>query len=81
MQKKPLKPGRKKHLKPAFREVHIRVYKFIDKFITKYKFSPNYLRISKGVNVCNRHAYRLVEDLIKLGYLKKDPDIKIVKEL
>lgn len=64
---------------------HVRVYRFIEKYIEKNVISPEVKEICKGVRVAGRHVYRILADLEKLGYIKRDNyrkrSIQIAKEL
>lgn len=69
------------HLQP----VHIKAYRFIEKYIKKEIVSPEMDEISKGIKCTLRHTYRVIEDLCVLGYLEKETyrrrSIKILKPL
>ena len=65
--------------------VHIKAYRFIEKYINKNVVSPEMQEISTGVKCTLRHTYRVIDDLCALGYLEKETyrrrSIKISKPL
>lgn len=66
---------------------HIRVYRFVEKYIAKNIASPDVNDIAKAktVQLTPRQVYRLVDDLCVLGYLGKDAykkrSLRVVKPL
>lgn len=67
-----MKTARKIVLQPS----HIRVYRFVEKYIGKNITSPHVHEIAAGIKLTHRQSYRLVEDLCELGYFSKMPYIK-----
>jgi len=55
----------------ALRPFHVKVYRYIEKYIKKNLVSPEVTEISAGVHIAKRHVYRLVDDLCELGILSK----------
>ena len=51
---------------------HVAVYRFIEKYMDKNIAAPQIKEIAVGIKLTPRQAYRLVEDLVLLGVLKKD---------
>lgn len=64
---------------------HIKVYNFIKTYIANKIVSPETKEIAKGIKYEERQVYRLIDDLVALGYLSKKKHyrrgIKIEKEL
>lgn len=64
---------------------HVKVYRYIENYISKNVISPEVKEICKTVKVVPRHVYRILADLEKLGYIKRDNyrkrSLKIIKEL
>lgn len=64
---------------------HIQVYNFIKRYIERNIVSPETKEIAKGIKYEERQVYRVIDDLVSLGYLSKKKHyrrgIKIEKEL
>lgn len=75
------KPIDKINLQPS----HIRAYNFIAKSRAKNLYSPDMDEVAKGIKLTPRQAYRVVDDLIALGYMSKEMykrrSLKILKPL
>lgn len=74
-----------KNKKIYLQESHIKIYRFIEKYIQKKVMAPEILEIAKGAKVTDRHVYRVLDDLQTLGYISrggfKKRSIQIIKEL
>lgn len=58
------------------------VYYFIKHFIAAYKTSPTYKEICAGCRIKSKsHAYSLVSHLINEGYIEKDKDVNLNRQL
>lgn len=58
------------------------VYYFIKHFIAAYKASPTYKEICAGCRIKSKsHAYSLVSHLIDEGYIEKDKDVNLNRQL
>lgn len=65
--------------------VHVKAYRFVEKYIEKNIVSPEMSEISKAIDVTVRHTYRIIDELEILGYLKRKGNVarsvKIAKPL
>ena len=63
---------------------HIETFNFIKKFIEKNIYSPEISEVAEKIELTSRQAWRLINDLISLGYLSKTPhkkrSIKVERE-
>lgn len=75
------KPGRKKQEGPALRELHVKAYRFIQQFVDKKVYAPSQREVAKGIRISFRHISRIISDLCEMGYIEKEPAIKIIKSL
>ena len=58
------------------------VYYFIKHFIAAYKTSPTYKEICSGCRIKSKsHAYGLVKHLIEEGYLEKNKDVNLNRQI
>lgn len=75
------KPVEKIVLQPA----HVSAFNFIKKYLEKKVFAPEIKEIATGIKVTERHAYRLIDDLVALGVISRETrrkrSIKVIKEL
>lgn len=66
-------------------ESHVKVYRFIEKYMKKKVIAPEILEIAKAAKLTDRHVYRILDDLQQLGYISRGGyakrAIKIEKEL
>lgn len=64
---------------------HVKAYRFIEKYINSKIVSPEICEVARGVNITERHAYRIIGDLVALGYVSrskhKKRSMKIEKPL
>lgn len=51
---------------------HVATYRFIEKYMDKNIAAPEIKEIAVGIKLTPRQAYRIVEDLVTLGVLKKE---------
>lgn len=52
---------------------HVNAYRFIEKYMDKNIAAPEVTEIAKGIKLTPRQAYRIVDDLVAIGVLKKEP--------
>lgn len=75
------KPIEKINLQPS----HVQAYRYIEKYRKQHFFSPEIKEIAKHVTVTERQAYRLIDDLVMLGYVsrekRKKRSLKITKPM
>lgn len=75
----------KQAAKIILQPVHIKAYRYIEKYIEKNVVAPEMEEITKGIKVTIRHTYRIVDDLCSLGYIKREKygrrSIEILKPL
>ena len=68
-------------LQPA----HVAAFNYIKKYMSTKVFAPEIAEIAKAIKLTNRHAYRLIDDLVSLGVISREKrrkrSIKIIKEL
>lgn len=76
---------KKETIKINIQPSHVQAYRFIEKYIAKNVSAPEVIEIASAIKVTSRHAYRLVDELILLGYLSKEDhkkrSIKVLKPL
>lgn len=64
---------------------HIKTFNFVRKFIEKNTYSPELSEIAAKIELTPRQVWRLLNDLITLGYLSKTPhkkrSIKVEREV
>lgn len=64
---------------------HVKAYRFIEKYIKSKIVSPEIHEVATGVTITERHAYRVINDLVQLGYVSrskhKKRSLKIEKPL
>lgn len=51
---------------------HVNVLKFVKKYIDKRSYAPQINEIAKGVSLTERQVYRIVDELVGAGYLKRE---------
>ncbi len=75
------KPIEKINLQPS----HVAAYRFVEKYRKNKFFSPEIKEVAKGVGVTERQGYRIIDDLVALGYMtrekRKKRSIQIVRPL
>lgn len=75
----------KKHVEINMQPSHILAYRFVEKYIKKNIVSPEAKEIADKISLTSRHVYRLIDDLVALGYFTKvshkKRSIKIIKQL
>lgn len=68
-------------LQPA----HVAAFNFIKRYMAKKVFAPEIQEIASGIKVTDRHAYRLIDDLVALKVISREArrkrSIKVLKEL
>lgn len=50
---------------------HVKVYRFVEKYMKEHIVSPQVDEISKSIKMTSRQVYRLINDLCALGYMSK----------
>lgn len=64
--------------KTTLKEPHVRVHRFVQKFIVKNFYPPTREQIAGGTKISYRHIHRLVDELVSMGYFEKDKTLAII---
>ena len=62
------KPAEKINLQPS----HINAHRFISKYVEKNIVSPQIDEVARGIKLTTRQTYRVIDDLVTLGYVTKE---------
>lgn len=64
---------------------HVAAFRYIERFRKDHHFSPEIKEIAKAIKLNDRQVYRIVDDLVLLGYVsrehRKKRSIKILKQM
>lgn len=70
---------------PPIKKAHVEIYNFIQGFIHKNIYAPEYNEIATGLDMSPSYIPKLVKELCDMGYISRDyrkqRSIKILKDL